>query len=91
MAGGKYYDSDNKDMARVSMNTEAWHGKIMGLDGGLRARANTKKKNCNNGLEEGSNTTTDGDASSDMEDTNVEVKAPHQTSDQVGEGGVQAE
>ena len=43
MAGGKYYDSENEDMSRGSMNTEAWHGKIMGLEGGLRARANIKR------------------------------------------------
>ena len=42
MAGVKYYDCENEDISRGSMDIEAWHVKIMGLQGGLRARANTK-------------------------------------------------
>ena len=42
MSGGRCYNSNNKDMSRESMNTEAWHEKIMELKGGLQARAPTK-------------------------------------------------
>ena len=31
MESGKYYNSDDEDMSRASMNTEAWHGRIIGL------------------------------------------------------------
>ena len=31
MESGKYYNSDDEDMFRASMNTEAWHEQIMGL------------------------------------------------------------
>ena len=39
---GRYYDSDDKGMSRSSMTTEAWHGKIMDLQGGIRARRQTR-------------------------------------------------
>ena len=90
MAGNRYYDSKNKDMSRGSMNTEAWHGKIMGLKGGLRARAITKQNNRNDAPKEGSNTTADGNASSNAEDATNEEEASHQAV-QADEGGVQAE
>ena len=66
------------------MNTETWHGKRMGLKIGLSARAVTKRNNINDTPEEGSNTTADGDASSNAEDANMEEEIPHQTTDQAG-------
>ena len=41
---GRYYDSDEDDMSRASMTTEAWRGKIMGLQGGIRARRQARAK-----------------------------------------------
>ena len=58
------------------MNTEAWHGRIIGLKDRLRARASTKRGNMNNTPAEGSNTTVDGDTGIDAEDTNTEQEAP---------------
>ena len=68
-------------MPRRSMNTEAWHGKIMGLKGGLRARATTKRNNSNDAPEEESNTTAESDASSNAEDAIMEEGAPHEAAD----------
>ena len=45
MAGGKHYSSKSKDMSWASMNTEAWHGKGMGLKDWLKARVVTKRAN----------------------------------------------
>ena len=73
------------------MNTEAWHGKIMGPEGGLRARAKTKRNSSNDVPEERSNTTAKGNASSNAGDATMEEEAPHQATDQVNEGGVQEE
>ena len=41
---GRYYDSDDENMSRASMTTEAWRGKIMGLQGGIRARRQARAK-----------------------------------------------
>ena len=41
---GRYYNSDDEEMSRASMTTEAWHGKIMGLQGGIRARRQARVK-----------------------------------------------
>ena len=41
---GRYYDSDDDDMSRASMTTEAWRGKIMGLQGGIRAKRQARVK-----------------------------------------------
>ena len=71
MAGGKYYNSKNEDMSRGSMNTEAWHGRSMGLKHGLEVRASPKRGNGNNIPVEGSNTTADDNVCSDAEDTNT--------------------
>ena len=43
MTSGKYHDNKNKDTSWASMNTEAWHDKITGLEGGLKARADKKR------------------------------------------------
>ena len=48
MTGGKYYGSKTVYMSRGSMNIEAWDSKIMGLEDGLRARANTKRGDSSN-------------------------------------------
>ena len=88
MAGGRYYDIENKDMPRGSMNTEACHGKIMGLKGELKARATTKQNSSTDAPKDGSDTTADGDTNSDTEGAiNVE-EAPRQAP-QAGTGGVQ--
>ena len=73
------------------MNTNASHGRIMGLTGGLRARASTKMGNSNNAPAEGNNTTADGNASSNAEDATTEQKTPNQAAYQADEGGVQEE
>ena len=91
LAGSRYYNSKHEDISRGSMNTEAWHGKIMGLGGGLRARASTKMGNSNNAPAEGNNTTADGNASSNAEDATTEQKTPNQAAYQADEGGVQEE
>ena len=39
---GQYYDSDNDSVSRASLTTEAWRGKILGLQGGIRARGRAR-------------------------------------------------
>ena len=39
---GRYYDSDNDSVSRASLTTEAWRGKIMGMQGGIRARGRAR-------------------------------------------------
>ena len=43
MASGRLYDSDNEDMSRASMNTEAWKGRIMGFQAAVQARKQRQK------------------------------------------------
>ena len=77
MVGGRYYDSDNEDMSRRSMTTEAWHGKIVGLKRGLQVRAASKRNNDTNAPNNGSVPRADSDADSNAEDTRNANKAHH--------------
>ena len=90
MPGGRYYNSNNKDMSRGSMNTEAWHGEITGLKGGLQARATTKRNNDTDAPEDRSDPMVDGDANSNGEDAMNTEEAPHRAA-QADTGGVQKE
>ena len=44
MTGGRSYDSKNEDMPRGSMNTEAWHGRNMGLKDGPKGKGKYKER-----------------------------------------------
>ena len=72
------------------MNTMAWHGEIMGLKGGLKAREITKGNNSTDAPEALSNTMADGDANSNVENATIQEEAPYQAA-QEDKGGVQAE
>ena len=69
MTGRRYYDSDNGDMSRGFMTTEAWHGKTMGLKRGLQVRTASKRNNDTDAPKDGSIPMEDGDTDSDAEDT----------------------
>ena len=90
MAGGRYYNSDNDDMSRGSMNTEAWHGEIMGLKRGLQVRAASERNNDTDAPKDGSVPMADGDADSNAEDARNAKEAPHRAV-QEDTGGMQKE
>ena len=90
MAGGRYYNSDNDDMSRGSMNTEAWHGEIMGLKRGLQVRAASKRNNDTDAPEDGSVPMVDSDVDSNAEDAVNSKEAPHRAT-QADTGGVHNE
>ena len=77
MVSGKYYDSDNEDMSRGSMNTEAWHRRIMGLARGLQARAAFKQDKDTNPPNNESDSEEESDAEGAAEDPSHTNEAPH--------------
>ena len=52
---GRYYDSDNNSVSRASLTTEAWRGKILGMQGGIRARGRARME-----LKKGASSPTEG-------------------------------
>ena len=79
---GRNYDSDSdKDgVSRASMTTEAWRGKVMGLQGGIHARGRARVRN-----EDGAGAPpgdSDGGADARSRDTNTGQPLPraHMTS-----------
>ena len=52
---GRYYDSDNDSVSRASLTTEAWRGKILGMQGGIRARGRARME-----LKKGASSPTEG-------------------------------
>ena len=77
MVSGKYYNSDNEDMSRGSMNTEAWHGRIMGLARGLQARAAFKQNKDTTPSDNGSDSEEDSNADGSAVDPSHTNGAPH--------------
>ena len=90
MESGKYYNSDNEDMSRASMNTEAWHGKIMGLAQGLQARAAFKQDKDTNSPNNESDSEEESDAEGAAENPSTTNEAPHPPAP-AEMGGVQEE
>ena len=72
MASERYFNGNNKHMSWASMNTEAWKGKIMGLESRVIARANTKKVNNTEAHKDGHTSTAYSNASTDGKDTGEE-------------------
>ena len=91
MFGGKYYDSENKDISQVYMNAESWQGKIMGLEGGVKARANAKRGNDTKVSEDGRASAADSDASSNAEDAGATQDTPPPDTNQTGDARAQDE
>jgi len=90
MGSGKYYNSDDEDMPRASMNTEAWHGRIMGLARGLQVRAAFKQDKGTNSPNNESDSEEEGDAEGAAEDPSSTNEAPHPPAP-AEMGGVQEE
>ena len=61
-------DSDEDEVSRASMTTEAWRNKIMGLQGGIRARRRAKVRNGKGA--DASPGDSDGDADAEPRETN---------------------
>ena len=72
------------------MNTEAWHGNIMGLKQGLQVREALKQNKDTNLPNNNSHSGADSDADSATEDVGHTNKAPHLAA-QADTGGVQGE
>ena len=73
---GRNYDSDNDEdgVSRASMTTEAWRNKIMGMQGGIRARGRARVRN-----EKGAGASpgnSDGGADAEPRDTNTGQPLP---------------
>ena len=65
---GRYYDSNEGSVSRASITTEAWHGKILGMQGGIRARGRARIRNVDGaGAPPGSS---DGGADAESPDPN---------------------
>ena len=69
---GKYYDSDNDSVSRASLTTEAWRGKILGMQGGIRARGRARME-----LKKGATSPTEG-----SDDNDVDAASPSLNSGQ---------
>ena len=74
-------------MSRGSMNTEAWHRKIMGLKQGLQARAASKQNKHTDFPDNDSDSGADSDADSASEGARHANEAPHLPA-QADTGGV---
>jgi hypothetical protein len=90
MECGNYYNNDDEDISRASMNTEAWHGRIMGLTRGLQARAASKQDKDTDSPNNESDSEEEGDAEGAVEDPSSTNEAAHPPAP-AETGGVQEE
>ena len=78
-------------MSRASMNTEAWHGKIIGLKGGPKARVVAKRENNREVPMNWSASTTNITIDSNAEDVGATQDAPPLAANQADDTGMQEE